>query len=475
MADFFVSHSGNDNNDGSDNSANSFRSINRGVAALGPDDTLKLVSDENYVHSKSFSGNATNVIWNANAVAVQKVGEFTEDASEYEGKYLFFAHDALTGYDNGGFLFLSKTSDDQLVFSAVGREFTDDAGIDYQICIDQPQLMNYLGNPNGDPEANVWLTAKSEDPTDKATVYTEDTFFDGSPNSSLFDVQSDNWRIRDIIFTDATPTDVVYCISANDNTKKGLTVTGCEMNDVHTGVHVGGQENALVYYNKITLGTDVSHNVGVVLGGNSGVAFGNDIKGNTVTGFIQFTFGILVNAPAKGCVVVGNYIHDFHETDSRTDWGVAGIGVSGSAALIANNVIYNIITDNMTVKHKYAGILLWDNTGIGKGKIDICVNNIIHTCEYGIQRLEADDDEVGSIGYSDFNCIFNSRVADYRGVDPGPNDVNADPLFSDIANDDFTLQPASPCLNTGFPMGGADTGGFTSMGAWQRLSLLGDR
>jgi hypothetical protein len=75
-----------------------------------------------------------------------------------------------------------------------------------------------------------------------------------------------------------------------------------------------------------------------------------------------------------------------------------------------------------------------------------------------------------------YNVFYNCGTKFYdRGTSPATYDQSAstdstsDPQFMNAANGDFRLKPTSPCLNTGKPTLG---GGYTSIGAWQRKSLL---
>jgi len=51
----------------------------------------------------------------------------------------------------------------------------------------------------------------------------------------------------------------------------------------------------------------------------------------------------------------------------------------------------------------------------------------------------------------DYNCYFGNVGGNLNNIDAGLNDVEADPLFTDAANANFTLQSTSPCLGKGFP------------------------
>jgi hypothetical protein len=119
-----------------------------------------------------------------------------------------------------------------------------------------------------------------------------------------------------------------------------------------------------------------------------------------------------------------------------------------TAGFLADNVIYEETGGNIT-----KGIEIGSN-----GQSTIIYNNIIVGCTISINDL-------ATVNFGGWNCFYNN----------GSNwtlrngDIVADPQFLNAPNGDFRLKPTSPCLNTGKPTLG---GGYTSMGVWQRKSLL---
>jgi hypothetical protein len=119
-----------------------------------------------------------------------------------------------------------------------------------------------------------------------------------------------------------------------------------------------------------------------------------------------------------------------------------------TAGFLANNVIYEGTGGSITNGIKVA---------IG-GQSAVVYNNIIVGCTTSI-------DDLATVNFGGWNCFYNN----------GSNwtlrngDIVADPQFMNAAGGDFRLKPTSPCLNTGKPTLG---GGYTSMGVWQRKSLL---
>jgi hypothetical protein len=144
----------------------------------------------------------------------------------------------------------------------------------------------------------------------------------------------------------------------------------------------------------------------------------------------------------------------------------------------------------------YASNVISNNTFIGCGHGEVgaiyytrlhsaqMYNNIFINC----QKLWADyintSAEVPDIEYADYNIhlgtISTNQAYEYQGIncvdaaavqalrpDLTVNDVIADPLFTDAANGDYTLQPSSPALTGGVDgtQQGAYFGDFYTIGA----------
>jgi len=120
-----------------------------------------------------------------------------------------------------------------------------------------------------------------------------------------------------------------------------------------------------------------------------------------------------------------------------------------AAGFLANNVIY-----------KASGGSITNGIKITAGGHSCAIyNNIIVGCTTSIN-------DAAPANFGGWNCFYNN----------GSNwtlrngDIAADPQFMDAANGDFRLKPTSPCLNRGKP---TLSSGYTSIGTWQRKSLLG--
>jgi hypothetical protein len=51
----------------------------------------------------------------------------------------------------------------------------------------------------------------------------------------------------------------------------------------------------------------------------------------------------------------------------------------------------------------------------------------------------------------DYNLVFGNDSADYIGIQPGPHDIQTDPLFVDRFSGDYHLLSNSPCIDAGDP------------------------
>jgi hypothetical protein len=142
---------------------------------------------------------------------------------------------------------------------------------------------------------------------------------------------------------------------------------------------------------------------------NTGVGIGNEDQNN--------------GSPWISCVSESNGGKGFH-----------GASCLGSGYII-ECVAYNNTGDGIDSSGSYDGTVM--------------VNNIIS--QNGGIGIRLKTKRVADPLYN-YNCVYGNGTA-YSGVIAGANDVTGDPLFTDPANGDFTLQAGSPCLNAAIPMG----------------------
>ncbi|MGA1980349.1 MAG: hypothetical protein ABSG99_07310 [Sedimentisphaerales bacterium] len=183
--------------------------------------------------------------------------------------------------------------------------------------------------------------------------------------------------------------------------------------------------------------------------GDQVVYFGTYITRGTVVEGCQFA-----HSNAIGSIYCNNngaqviYNNTFNINGTVTSVISLAYAVVGLTGFITNNVIREntggAITNGINIPYTTANAMIF--------------NNIIVGCTTSINDL-------ATVSFGGWNCFYNN----------GSNwtlrngDIVADPQFMNAPNGDFRLKPTSPCLNTGKPTLG---GGYTSMGVWQRKSLL---
>jgi hypothetical protein len=184
----------------------------------------------------------------------------------------------------------------------------------------------------------------------------------------------------------------------------------------------------------------------------------------TYSHVIYFSNFILYGAIVEGCQFAhdnattsiycySSGVHVIYNNTFNISGTVASVinliaGVNFVAGFITNNVIYEntggVITNGINISNTNANAMIF--------------NNIIVGCTTSINDL-------ATVSFGGWNCFYNNG----SNWTLRNSDIVADPQFMNAANGDFKLRPTSPCLNTGKPTLG---GGYTSMGVWQRKSLL---
>ncbi len=122
-----------------------------------------------------------------------------------------------------------------------------------------------------------------------------------------------------------------------------------------------------------------------------------------------------------------------------------GGGISGGSPLLIEN---NTLCDNSAWSPgggMGGGLSFW----VSQAEAGVIRNNIIVFSSFGGGVSGATDDTTWT-GW-DYNLVFGNEPYDYDGFEPGPHDVQADPLFVDRFSGDYSLLPNSPCIDAGDP------------------------
>jgi len=243
----------------------------------------------------------------------------------------------------------------------------------------------------------------------------------------------------------------------------GLYLTQCDATIVNNLI----QGNSSSYYgggayiflnsahllnNEFKSNTAGRNGAGVYLNGVSALIQGNLILGNIAGGGAGASYG-------------GGLMLD-HGQPTVTGNRIVGNAAGNNAGLGLATSDYFTVTNNFIAHNGSGGIRLWENTRYGliahntiafnggEGGIRLVrdyitptiVNNIIVSNTYGITAT------VRAAGRLDYNDVWGNVILDYDlpgALEPGPHDIQADPLFTNAAGNDYHLRPGSPCLNAG--------------------------
>ncbi len=173
-------------------------------------------------------------------------------------------------------------------------------------------------------------------------------------------------------------------------------------------------ENNIIMNNSAAFGDAGIMGVGIYL--HSGTIRRNVIAGNRGSSYYGMAVGGGIYRDAgTGCKIYNNTITANGVWSVNGSSGCAGIfmhlGPSDTLAIFKNNII------------------AFNENGGG-----ICVTN-----ESAIQ-----------VDW-DYNLVFGNEEGDYGSQQPGPHDLQADPMFIDTALEDYYLLSNSPCIDAGDP------------------------
>ncbi len=244
------------------------------------------------------------------------------------------------------------------------------------------------------------------------------------------------------------------------------------------------QSDGTILSNLITINTSGRDGGGVYSVDGSPHLLDNEVRGN-VAGRNGGGLLLIGGFP----LVQGNLIADNLAGWDGTNWHGGGLMVMyrGSPTITANRVFSNAagtgagvvletngnytVTNNFIAHNSTCGIKVWDltqysliayntivfNTG-SEGGIKLAygyitptiVNNIIVSNTYGIR---AHSEASGTLDYND---VWGNTTQDYDlpgALEPGPHDIQADPLLVHPTIDDYHILSGSPVIDLGLNIG----------------------
>lgn len=164
------------------------------------------------------------------------------------------------------------------------------------------------------------------------------------------------------------------------------------------------------------------------------------IESQVIGGEAVSTNGIALQSGNSYNRAYGIFLHDSNE----------GVNIDGNTGFVLVNSVIDTCSSIGIDTNNKTSIILLNNTiyscGIGingsTSKRVIALNNIITGCTTGAVWTTWQD-----TNYFDYN-IWNNTTEVTNAVQ-GDHAINQDPLLTDPANNDFTLQASSPALSAG--------------------------
>ena len=312
----------------------------------------------------------------------------------------------------------------------------------------------------------------------------------------IHDIGGGAVRIGDIVWSKAELPDKItsnFVIDNNILHEGGRVFSGA------TGLWIGHAGHVQVTHNDIAQFTYTGISIGWTWGYKETVTCNNTLAFNHIHhiggGVLSDMGGIYCLGDLSGSVVTNNHIHDVYSYDytGRGGWGL--YTDEGSAKLIfENNLVHHTKTGNI---HQHYGkenifrnnILASSMNGqIQRSRIEehttvIITNNIIYwennsaAFWRGHEGVSGTTDDV----VVDHNIYWNTKgIADnafncgswdeWQKAGHDQNSKVADPLFRDVAKQDYRLRPDSPALKHGFEPFDYEQAGVYGKRSWCRLA-----
>jgi len=241
----------------------------------------------------------------------------------------------------------------------------------------------------------------------------------------------------------------IYCINSNAFISRNIIKNNKVVTADHAGAIVCINSNPVISENLIENNSFnfVQYSAGIFCSNSRPLITNNKIISNT---------GGYVSKGGGGIICINESIADIKfniiAKNDHDSWS-AGVLVKNSQAYVVNNTIYENIYGIIALDTSYVSI----NSSI-----------IWHTSSFNNSTYI----EQGSYIWSKW-----TDVQDTLWVYSNCGNINIDPLFVDPSNNDFSLQPNSPCVDAGNPFQPKDPDGtWADMGAiyYEQATVLNE-
>jgi len=274
--------------------------------------------------------------------------------------------------------------------------------------------------------------------------------------------------------TDGTSTDAISLIgyatnrtkTNNDATRETIATTGANAFTLGNFVNIR---------NLIFTPTSAT---GVKTGTNSSIVNCKSTNaGGNYMAFSVGNFSVIVNSEASSTsgtafgflgygTLMGSYAHDSN----------IGVLLNGGGNVVIDSVIDTCTTGISYATYSYSKIInntIYAGTTCVSGTTGggtVMLNNILSECATGATSTNLQEDTI-----SDYNNYYSCATADRVNWPTGPNDIDADPGFTDAANADFRVGANMKAVGipSQIPGASANCDAYVDLGAVQRVEPAG--
>ena len=318
--------------------------------------------------------------------------------------------------------------------------------------------------------------------TDKDYITIDGLRFKNSTTAGIFDNYGDGWVIKNCTFTD----NGYASILARGQDSGSTPITGLEIYGNTTGLmDIRGATSALIHNNIVdpttaggSIGTGIVITSGDAAGGGA-ASNGTKVYDNEITGFDGIGIfwrwttngeayknnihagkgvGISGHSSSDGLKFYTNKIHNLTANTEETAWNGIDITAGAVNGLIYNNTIYKVAGNCMTLEADGGAADGWtvkNNVFDSSANIAPPTGNIhsIYVAS-GVSTFTFDTNLLyPTTYYAEVGATEYDVLANWNAVSGVGTDINGDPLFTNAAGGDFTLQAGSPAIGAGANLG----------------------